>query len=504
MTEIQADVLDEIWAGDLFGRRNEAIQLATYIECLAGRPLLREDKHAYTVAVEGGYGEGKSFFLKRLAKHLALNHPVAFVDAWADDLADEPLTALAATLKMALAPYVAEPEIQSRMTSFMRKTGKVAKIASLGLARRAISLAITGVAVEAIEDVVSETSEAVQDAVNDGMKSASEDTVADVAATIKSLTSHELMEKRVTDFEEGRAAIQEMKDSLAAIVTSLDERDHHPPIVIIIDELDRCRPTYALKLLEEIKHLFDVPGLVFILGMHIGQLGHSVSGAYGANFDGRAYLRRFIDREYRLAEPELRALVHRLRIQAGLSEQTIRFQPAALIEKGSGQNGFDDIIAEYMRLYGLKARDAFQLVDILQTSVALADGHSLEGLYLLPLAIGAVLGEARGKLPTTDGNAKLMYNRTTGGANRQRIGVTFQKAAEEFEAAALMNDRSINDLGESENVTWGVSVIYHTRDWNSRPLPLWDVARYPDLISTVGRFTNPAAKAKSEGSESDA
>ena len=101
---------------------------------------MREDKKAYTVAIDAGYGEGKSFFLRRIALHFGLNHPVAFVDAWADDLADEPLTALAATLKDALKPFIGQPEVKDRLQSFLSKSGKVARIVSLGLVRRGIGL----------------------------------------------------------------------------------------------------------------------------------------------------------------------------------------------------------------------------------------------------------------------------------------------------------------------------------------------------------------------------
>ena len=47
--------------------------------------------------------------------------------------------------------------------------------------------------------------------------------------------------------------------------------------VVIIDELDRCKPTYALDLLENIKHLFDADNLCFVLVTNLEQLGNVVS-----------------------------------------------------------------------------------------------------------------------------------------------------------------------------------------------------------------------------------
>jgi hypothetical protein len=71
----------------------------------------------------------------------------------------------------------------------------------------------------------------------------------------------------------------------------------------MVDELDRCNPTFAVKVLERIKHLFDVPNVVFILSIDKKQLVCSVKGFYGSNeIDAEEYLRRFIDIEYNLPE----------------------------------------------------------------------------------------------------------------------------------------------------------------------------------------------------------
>lgn len=246
---------------------------------------------------------------------------MAFVDAWADDLTDEPLTALAATLKAALDPFVTDSKIGRRVQDFMVTSGRVAKIMGWGLLRRGAGLLITGKAVDAAEELLTGVSEDVRDAVNDGLGEVGKGTIEDAAAALKGVGSHTLMAQRIAAFEEGKAAVQQMKESLAAIVASLDGTAQHAPIVIVIDELDRCRPTYAIRLLEEIKHLFDVPGLIFIFAIHSEQLARSVSGAYGSTFDGRAYLRRFIDRQYSLAQPGLTPLVAKLFDEAGLRRE---------------------------------------------------------------------------------------------------------------------------------------------------------------------------------------
>lgn len=71
------------------------------------------------------------------------------------------------------------------------------------------------------------------------------------------------------------------------------------PLVFIIDELDRCRPNYAVEVLEQVKHLFSVSGVVFVLSIDKKHLASSVKGFYGSNeINTDEYLRRFIDLEY--------------------------------------------------------------------------------------------------------------------------------------------------------------------------------------------------------------
>lgn len=131
------------WEGDLLGRRADADLLAGYLDSVGNRKVDREDGVAFTIAIDGEYGVGKSFFLRRFAKYIGSEHPVAFVDAWADDLADEPLTALVATLKDALGPLIQDPMAEKAWARFARVAGKVAKLAGFGAAKRALSLLVT-------------------------------------------------------------------------------------------------------------------------------------------------------------------------------------------------------------------------------------------------------------------------------------------------------------------------------------------------------------------------
>ncbi len=91
------------------------------------------------------------------------------------------------------------------------------------------------------------------------------------------------------------------------------------PIIIVIDELDRCRPDYAVKTLEILKHFFDIPGIVFVLSIDEEQLKSSVETLFGTkNFDG--YKRKFINNSFILPAPNKEKYTDFLYMHSGLSD----------------------------------------------------------------------------------------------------------------------------------------------------------------------------------------
>lgn len=74
-------------------------------------------------------------------------------------------------------------------------------------------------------------------------------------------------------------------------------------VIILIDELDRCRPNFAIELLEIVKHLFNTDNYMFIFTISSKQLKESVKQIYGNAYDEKGYFRRFFDYEFYLPEP---------------------------------------------------------------------------------------------------------------------------------------------------------------------------------------------------------
>ena len=127
----------------------------------------------------------------------------------------------------------------------------------------------------------------------------------------------------------------------------------------MIDELDRCRPPYAVELLEIAKHLFAARHVVFALAVNRPELEHSVKALYGDSFDAHGYLRRFFDIDYRLPAPEREAFIDALLDATGIadylnqsSDRDTRYYASLATE----------MLSEFFSLPGLSIRTIAQAV----------------------------------------------------------------------------------------------------------------------------------------------
>ena len=88
--------------------------------------------------------------------------------------------------------------------------------------------------------------------------------------------------------------ISEMFDSLLP--------EHGDRLIVFIDELDRCKPTYAVKLLERIKHYFTNSKITFVFSTNLQELGNTIKKMYGSDFDADRYFDKFFDLRFSLPE----------------------------------------------------------------------------------------------------------------------------------------------------------------------------------------------------------
>jgi len=106
-----------------------------------------------------------------------------------------------------------------------------------------------------------------------------------------------MMEKCLNLVDNHMESVREFRTELERAILDMDGNDGRPPLVFIIDELDRCRPTYALSVLERMKHVFDVNGVCFVLVTYLEGLKAMVHRAYGLS-DAESYLKKFYHRRF--------------------------------------------------------------------------------------------------------------------------------------------------------------------------------------------------------------
>jgi hypothetical protein len=214
------------------------------------------------IAVDGKWGTGKSFFLKRwVGSHRNQFGGIAltvYFDAFEHDYLSDPITALVAALDNRL-----PPESKSKLDSAKRIAMKFAKPA----VRLALAAASSGATV-----ILSD----FWDGVAEGAKGEADKALADY-----------------WEREAGRhAAMEQFRTSISSLTEGPDGAKK--PLVIVIDELDRCRPDFALDLLEVVKHFFAVPYVHFIFGVNLEALENSVKSRYGSEIDASTYLQKFV------------------------------------------------------------------------------------------------------------------------------------------------------------------------------------------------------------------
>ena len=130
------------------------------------------------------------------------------------------------------------------------------------------------------------------------------------------LLQHQGDKSLLDSYMDQRATKDKLKEELRDLSAKVANDTGHP-LVFIVDELDRCRPTFAIELLERVKHIFDVPNIVFVFGLNRDELCKSLTSVYG-EIDADVYLRRFFDFEFNLPEADSREFAVNLMTKFGL------------------------------------------------------------------------------------------------------------------------------------------------------------------------------------------
>ena len=274
--------------------------------------ILINTENPYTISIDASWGNGKTTFLNMWKQHLRNEKfPVIEFNAWETDFAGDPLVAITSELlestKANNNQQVDESDKPSPSEKLRMATSNLLNHITPTRVAAALSLLNLVVSAQPDDQLAStivgsaSTSAAAADAFSNDAEEEYPDAPPDPVT-----------------YDDTKKAICSFRTALRDVANSLSCRHQNKPLIIAIDELDRCRPSYAVELLEIVKHFFAVDNIVFVLAIDKSQLSHAIQAIYGSNFDSVGYLRRFIDLDFRLPSPDRKTFMKQLMKQTGL------------------------------------------------------------------------------------------------------------------------------------------------------------------------------------------
>lgn len=284
------------------------------------------------VCIDAPWGQGKTTFLRMWEQHLKNNQiPTIYFNAWENDFSDDALVSLIGEIGVAL-EELSKAGDESKAREYFAK----AKNIGVGLVKRSIPVAAKVAMAGALDlDKVSEQA---------------------LAAFAESVAK-----EQIEQYENAKKSIQAFRDALSVFAVSITGKEPKP-LVFIIDELDRCRPNYAIEVLEKAKHFFNVENIVFVLGADKKQLGSSIKAIYGEGLNVNGYLRRFIDFDYLLPTPKEGVYVQALFERFGFHDY---FWNKKIGERDQALSMFGDLFG----LYKLTLREQGHCCSLLSLAI---------------------------------------------------------------------------------------------------------------------------------------
>ncbi|MBQ4809925.1 hypothetical protein J8M20_01205 [Pseudoalteromonas luteoviolacea] len=248
----------------------------------------QSNKSSYVLNLNAEWGAGKTYFVRRWCEDLKQNHPVVYIDAWSNDFMDSPIITVLSEVQEQLLETIDKRKIKAPTQKRLKNIGySVLPKILAALVKRYGGFDINELLESDSNSQEGDTKSKELDLSKamEAMASQAFSEYSEYKKGVKTLkkTIKELM----------KYSIDNPKEKLLAL-----KRDY--PVFVFIDELDRCRPTYAVEMLEAIKHIFDIEGLVIIVSTHTEELQHTIKVLYGNEFNADDYLRRFFHAKYHL------------------------------------------------------------------------------------------------------------------------------------------------------------------------------------------------------------
>lgn len=372
--------------------QNDTLERKFLVEFLVG--LIERLSGPFVLALDSPWGTGKTTLIKMLqAELMKQNFQCLYFNAWQVDYVADPLVALVSAIDEI---RLSGGKIETKFREHMKTARKI----TTAVAKRGAVAAVKAATLGGIE--LDKEFEALVAEGTGGF-------AGDIVET----------------FQKEKESLRKLRHEIEKAIEQVKAAGKKQSLIFFIDELDRCRPTFSIEMLERIKHLFDVPNIVFVLSVDKSQLEASTAAVYGERINAPEYLRRFIDLEYGIPVVQskrfTKTLLTRFEMDSVFAERT---SSAASYDK----DNFIDFFTTLAEVFRLSLRTRERCITCLavvmdQTPcthfldpilVALLIVLRLQNLSLFHgLCEGtASAADAMGYISTLPGGAKLVASRS--------------------------------------------------------------------------------------------
>lgn len=304
------EILLETLEKNIIGRNTEIINFIRLLDSI---------KSNFSIAIDNDWGTGKTFFVKQVKMIL---------DAYNEHSYDYELSNLERiknvidikNIDLHLAVYYNAWENDNQKSPLLSLIYEIIKVAKIDTNKTDISINKEKIIKDGLSAIVKHFS----------------------GIDIKELLK--CVETEAKDIFKEIKGQKSTKDQVDNILNNL-LLEHGERLVIFIDELDRCRPTFAVELLEQIKHYFDNDKITFVFSTNIKQLQYTIKKYYGEAFEAKRYLDKFFD------------------LTVSLNEVNV-IEYFSFVNKSPGRDVYDDVCKEIVKEYNLTLRDVIKFVQI--------------------------------------------------------------------------------------------------------------------------------------------
>lgn len=245
--------------------------------------LFRNTSDGLVITIDSQWGEGKTSLIKQWEKKLKIEEefiPI-YYDAFRNDFSEDPFLSIAVEIHEALEEELQKTGCDPKNKSQLDKLKKQTVAISAGLVKMLTRTAVTYLSSGLIQsdDISKHVGKSVENMLFNTIEHDAKEKFQAHLSIRKTIEEYQANLKQMLIINEGKIK----------------------KIVFFVDELDRCRPKFAIEVIEKIKHLFSIDNVFFVLAINKRQLSQIITHNYGIQEDdAENYLQKFVHIETKL------------------------------------------------------------------------------------------------------------------------------------------------------------------------------------------------------------